>query len=159
SRRESTRRGRAGLQSGPRRDPATMRGAVLLGERQVAVRDYPDPQPGPDEVVLAMKASGVCGSDLRPYRDARRDRERTFISGHEPCGVVAAVGDHVGAWSPGARVMMHHYVGCGWCKYCRVGYSQLCLTGHKTYGFNAHGGNADYLLAPASTLVPLPDAL
>jgi threonine dehydrogenase-like Zn-dependent dehydrogenase len=144
-----------------------MRGVVLLGERQVELREFPDPAPGPDEVVLEMKASGICGSDLRPYREARRDREGgprgpaqgALISGHEPCGVIAAVGPHVSGWQPGDRVMMHHYAGCGRCKYCRVGYSQLCLVGHKTYGYTAHGGNADYMVAPASTMVRLPDEL
>jgi threonine dehydrogenase-like Zn-dependent dehydrogenase len=139
-----------------------MRGVVLLGERQVEVRDFPDPVPGPDDVVVEMKASGICGSDLRPYRDTRRERdpERVVISGHEPCGVIAATGTQVAGWSPGDRVMMHHYAGCGRCKYCRVGYSQLCLSGrHKTYGFSANGGNADFLLAPASTMVRLPEEL
>jgi threonine dehydrogenase-like Zn-dependent dehydrogenase len=131
----------------------------LLGERQVALREFPGPAPGPDDVVLAMKASGLCGSDLRPYRGPRREADRAFISGHEPCGVVAEAGRNVADWRPGDRVIMHHYVGCGQCKYCRVGYSQLCLVSHKTYGANAHGGNADYLLAPARTLVRLPDEL
>src|SRR5688500_12472483 len=112
-----------------------MQGVVFLGERLVAVKDFPDPTPGPDEVVLEMKASGICGSDLRPYRDSRREPERELISGHEPCGVVAALGEHVTGWRTGDRVIMHHYAGCGRCKYCRVGYSQLCLVGHKTYGF------------------------
>ncbi|HEX2185157.1 MAG TPA: zinc-binding dehydrogenase [Chloroflexota bacterium] len=137
-----------------------MRGVLLVGERRVAMREFPDPVPGPDDVVVAIKASGICGSDLRPYRDARRDPERTCISGHEPCGVIAMVGSQVSHWRPGDRVIMHHYTGCGWCKYCRVGYTQLCLSGHhKTYGFNAHGANADFMLAPASTMVPLPEAL
>ncbi len=133
-----------------------MRGVVFLGERQVVLQDFPDPAPGADEVVLEMRASGICGSDLRPYRESRRDSERALISGHEPCGVVSAVGEHVTGWRVGERVIMHHYAVCGQCKYCRVGYAQLCLVGHKTYGFNAHGGNADFLLAPASTLVKLP---
>jgi threonine dehydrogenase-like Zn-dependent dehydrogenase len=136
-----------------------MRGFVLLGERQTEMRDFPDPQPGPHDVVLEMKASGICGSDLRPYRGTRRPDAQVFISGHEPCGVVAAVGEAVTNWRAGDRVMMHHYEGCGECKYCRVGYSQLCLVSHKTYGSNAHGGNAKYLLAPARTMVRLPDAL
>jgi threonine dehydrogenase-like Zn-dependent dehydrogenase len=59
----------------------------------------------------------------------------------------------------GQRVMSHHYSGCGRCKHCRVGYAQMCLHGHKTYGFSDHGGNAPYILVPASTLVPLPDEL
>lgn len=136
-----------------------MRGVLLLGERHVSLREFPDPVPGPHDVVLEMKASGICGSDLRPYRGPRRDAERTYISGHEPAGIVAAVGDAVTGWRPGDRVMMHHYTGCGKCKYCRVGYSQLCLDNHKTYGANAHGSNAQYLLAPAATLVNLPPGL
>jgi threonine dehydrogenase-like Zn-dependent dehydrogenase len=138
-----------------------MRGVVFLGDSQVEVRDFRDPEPGPDDVVVAMRASGICGSDLRPYRETRRERdpERLVVSGHEPCGVIAATGAHVSGWRPGDRVMMHHYTGCGACKYCRVGYTQLCLAGHKTYGFTANGGNADYLLAPAGTMVGLPDAL
>jgi threonine dehydrogenase-like Zn-dependent dehydrogenase len=131
----------------------------LLGERNVALRDFPDPTPGPHDVVVEMKASGMCGSDLRPYRGARQDPERAVISGHEPCGVVAETGSAVTDWRRGDRVMMHHYAGCGQCKYCRIGYSQLCLVDHKTYGFNAHGGNAPFLLAPASTMVRLTDDL
>jgi threonine dehydrogenase-like Zn-dependent dehydrogenase len=136
-----------------------MRGFVLLGERQTQMGTYPDPKPGPHDVVLEMKASGICGSDLRPYRGPRRDPAKAFVSGHEPCGVVAAVGEAVTDWREGDRVMMHHYAGCGQCKFCRVGYSQLCLVDHKTYGSNAHGGSADYLLAPARTMVHLPDEL
>ncbi|HET7767412.1 MAG TPA: zinc-binding dehydrogenase [Chloroflexota bacterium] len=136
-----------------------MRGVVLLGERNVALRDFPDPTPGAHDVVVEIKASGMCGSDLRPYRAPKQDPERAVISGHEPCGVIAETGSAVTDWKPGDRVMMHHYAGCGQCKYCRIGYAQLCLVDHKTYGFNAHGGNAPYLLAPASTMVRLTEAL
>ena len=72
---------------------------------------------------------------------------------------MAETGRAVVDWRPGDRVMMHHYAGCGQCKYCRIGYSQLCLVDHKTYGFNAHGGNAPYLLAPTGTMVRLNDDL
>jgi threonine dehydrogenase-like Zn-dependent dehydrogenase len=59
----------------------------------------------------------------------------------------------------GQRVMVHHYRGCGVCKHCRVGYTQMCIHGAEVMGFSAHGGNAPYLLAPASAMVPLPDEL
>jgi threonine dehydrogenase-like Zn-dependent dehydrogenase len=55
--------------------------------------------------------------------------------------------------------MVHHYSGCGACKYCRIGYEQLCLEHHVIYGFGTNGGNAEYLVVPARTLVPLPDEL
>jgi threonine dehydrogenase-like Zn-dependent dehydrogenase len=133
-----------------------MRGLLFVGNRQVELREFPDPVPGPGEVVVRIRSSGLCGSDLRPYR---MDGAQATIGGHEPCGEVAALGPGVVGAAIGDRVMVHHYSGCGTCKYCRVGYDQLCIHGHKTYGFGAHGGNAEYVLVPARTLVPLPDEL
>ena len=138
-----------------------MRGIVFLGEQEVELRDFPDPQPAPREVVVAIKASGMCGSDLPPYR-APRDAFRNIIRGHEPCGDIASHGTAVSDEEApiGRRVMVHHYSGCGECKYCRVGYSQLCLRGHLVYGANAHGGHADYILVRphCSSRSPTPSA-
>jgi len=141
-----------------------MRGVVFLGDRKLALQDFPDPTPGEGEVVLAIKASGMCGSDLRHYRAAAPSppgSRRPVIAGHEPCGVVAAVGAGVPAdFAPvGARVMNHHYKGCGRCKHCRVGWSQLCRGGTTVYGITGHGGHAPFMKVPASTLVALPDGL
>ena len=134
-----------------------MRGLVFLGDRQVELRDFPDPKPGPGEVVVAIRASGMCGSDLRPYQ---RGQSR-FVTGHEPCGVVAERGAGVSdVQAPiGARVMVHHYWGCGVCKHCRIGYTQMCVKGSRVMGASADGANAEYVLAPAGSLVPLPDEL
>jgi threonine dehydrogenase-like Zn-dependent dehydrogenase len=147
-----------------------MRGAVFLGNRKLEVRNFPDPTPGPGEVVIQMKASGLCGSDLKFYRsppgEAQKalglgDQAEPFIAGHEPCGVVAARGPGVSEREApiGQRVMDHHYAGCGVCKHCRVGWSQLCKAGITVYGVTANGGHAEYLKVPARTLVPLPDEL
>ncbi|TAK26029.1 MAG: iditol 2-dehydrogenase [Chloroflexota bacterium] len=139
-----------------------MKGVVLPGNRAVEFRQFVDPVPGPGEVVIAMKASGLCGSDLRPYRGPAGSRpEPLCVSGHEPCGVVAEIGPGVRNRNAriGARVMIHHYSGCGVCKHCLVGYTQMCLEHHVVYGFNGHGGNAPLMAIPAGTLVPLPDQL
>jgi threonine dehydrogenase-like Zn-dependent dehydrogenase len=140
-----------------------MRGVVFLGNRKLTLQDFPDPTPGEGEVVLAIKASGMCGSDLRHYRAASAGPGTggPFIAGHEPCGIVAAVGAGVPAdFAPvGARVMNHHYKGCGRCKHCRVGWSQLCRAGTTVYGITGHGGHAPFMKVPASTLVSLPDNL
>lgn len=134
-----------------------MRGVVFTGNRGVALRSFQDPTPGPGEAVVRMRASGLCGSDLTPYRAAEA---RDNISGHEPVGEVAALGAGVDWLRVGDRVINHHYSGCGVCDYCRIGYEQLCVRGdHKVYGFNTHGGNADYLRVPARTLLPLDEAL
>jgi threonine dehydrogenase-like Zn-dependent dehydrogenase len=147
-----------------------VRGAVFLGDRKVELRTFPDPAPGPGEVVIQMKASGMCGSDLKFYRSPPGEAQKAlglgnlkepFIGGHEPCGVVVARGPGVGERDApiGQRVMDHHYAGCGVCKHCRVGWSQLCRAGITVYGVTAHGGHADYLKVPARTLVPLPEEL
>jgi threonine dehydrogenase-like Zn-dependent dehydrogenase len=147
-----------------------MRGAVFLGDRKVELRTFPDPTPGPGEVVIEMKASGMCGSDLKFYRSPPGEAQKSlgfsadadpFIGGHEPCGVVAARGPGVSEKEApiGQRVMDHHYAGCGVCKHCRVGWSQLCKAGITVYGVTAHGGHAQYLKVPARTLVPLPEEL
>lgn len=133
-----------------------MRGVVFLGDRRLEIRHFPDPKPGPGQVLVKMRASGICGSDLHPYRGPRA---QTTAGGHEPCGEVAALGPGVDGPKPGDRAMIHHYSGCGTCKYCRIGYEQLCVHGHATYGFGTNGGNADYLVVPARCLIPLPDEL
>jgi threonine dehydrogenase-like Zn-dependent dehydrogenase len=148
-----------------------MKGVVFLGDRRLGLMDFPDPTPGPDEVVLEIKASGMCGSDLRFYRaSSSRDGAQSLglggdgnpvIAGHEPCGIVAARGSAVPeALAPvGARVMCHHYSGCGICPSCRAGWAQLCADGIVVYGITGHGAHSPYMKVPAKTLVPLPDAL
>ena len=146
-----------------------MHGVVFLGERKLELREFPDPTPGPGEVVIAIKASGMCGSDLHQYRAAGNAAKALglgggsgpVIGGHEPCGVVAAVGPGVSETEArvGQRVMNHHYWGCGQCKHCRVGWSQLCRKGIVVYGMTGHGAHAPFMKVPARTLVELPDEL
>src|ERR1700754_3271812 len=147
-----------------------MLGVVFLGDRKLALREFPDPTPGPRDVVLEIKASGMCGSDLHVYRASFKPGDTTsgfargaepVIAGHEPCGVVVAVGTGVTEKDTriGARVMDHHYTGCETCKHCRSGWAQMCLKGATVFGANANGAHAKYMKAPVHTLVPLPDAL
>jgi threonine dehydrogenase-like Zn-dependent dehydrogenase len=146
----------------------TVRGVTFLGGRKLQLMEFADPTPGPTDVVLAIKASGMCGSDLRFYRASGETGSLGLgkvsgpvIAGHEPCGVVAAIGSAVDPRSArvGARVMVHHYTGCGTCAHCRTGWSQMCVEGSTVYGVTGHGAHAPYMKVPASTLVALPDAL
>ena len=130
--------------------------------------DFPDPSPGPDDVVLEIKASGMCGSDLHFYRAAQGPEslglsgdDGPVIAGHEPCGVIVARGGNVpeGIAPLGSRVMCHHYRGCGVCATCRSGWQQLCREGIAVYGVTAHGAHAPYMKAAADTMVPLPESL
>jgi threonine dehydrogenase-like Zn-dependent dehydrogenase len=147
-----------------------MRGVVFTGDRQLELMEFPDPIPGDGEVVIEMKASGMCGSDLHQYRRPKSGgasgglpvSAEPVIGGHEPCGIVAAIGPGVPAARAriGQRVMVHHYKGCTVCNHCRSGWSQLCQEEPVlVYGNNAHGGHAKYLKVPAFTLVPLPDEM
>lgn len=142
-----------------------MKGLVFVGDRKLAFLDVEDPTPDAGEVVVEIRASGICGSDLHPYRaphDPGVAMESRFIGGHEPAGVVVAVGPgvprHVA--KPGDRVMVHHYHGCSTCPHCRTGWPQLCApVTRTTYSANAHGAHAPYMKVAASTLVALDDAL
>jgi D-arabinose 1-dehydrogenase-like Zn-dependent alcohol dehydrogenase len=150
-----------------------MRGIVFRGDCTVELANFPDPTPGPGEVVLEMKASGMCGSDLHFYRRPHNAEAVPVIAGHEPCGVVVAAGPgvanshaHIGTrvTNPhayiGARVMVHHYHGCTDCEHCRSGWPQMCRTVPVTvYGTDAHGAHAPYMKVPADTLVPLDERL
>ena len=142
-----------------------MKGIVFLGDRTLELQNFDDPTPGPGEVVLEIKASGMCGSDLHFYR--AKDGPATFglvtdgpkIGGHEPCGIVAAVGAGVDTLAVGDRVMNHHYSGCGSCVDCRAGWQQLCSDGFVVYGATANGAHAPYMAAKADTMVALPEPL
>ncbi len=145
-----------------------MRGVTFPGDRKIEFVDVPDPTPGPGEVVLEIKASGMCGSDLKFYRVVGGASALGLggsggpvIAGHEPCGIVAAVGPGVTEREAriGQRVMDHHYKGCGVCGHCRTGWSQLCRDGITVYGATGHGAHAPYMKVPARTLVTLPDTL
>ena len=112
-----------------------MRGVVFPGDRLVSYVDVPDPTPGPLDVIVEMKASGMCGTDLQNYRRPRDQAPympsligRPPIADHEPAGIVCAVGTAVPPAQArvGERVMVHHYQGCTTCDHCRSGWQQLC---------------------------------
>jgi len=137
-----------------------MKGVVFTGNRKLELRDFPDPEPNEDDVVIEIKASGMCGSDLHVYR-SDGDLVGKVIAGHEPCGVVLERGKAVPERlaRDGARIMVHHYDGCRTCSNCMSGWTQLCDEGSVVYGLSGHGAHARYMKVPARTLVGLPDAL
>ncbi|MGQ9456374.1 MAG: alcohol dehydrogenase catalytic domain-containing protein [Armatimonadota bacterium] len=118
-----------------------MRGVVLLGDGKLEVREFPDPVPGPGEVVVRVKTAAICGSDIHMYHAPNgRGVGRDVIAGHEPAGIVESVGDGVTSVKPGDRVSVYHYIGCGKCKNCLMGFWQWCL---QTKGLGAHINGAD----------------
>lgn len=147
-----------------------MRGMVFTGDSQIGYVEVADPVPGPGEVVLEIKASGMCGSDLNMYRAPPGTKRHPkvplsadpIIAGHEPCGVVVAVGSGVNPHEAqvGQRAMVHHYWGCSVCQHCRAGWAQMCSKETPViYGISGHGAHAPYMKVPARTLVTLPEEL
>lgn len=143
----------------------TMQGVVLPGERRLEMRSFPIPQPEHGQVVIRMKASSLCGSDLRAiYRPREQgvgpEAYQGVIAGHEPCGIIERVGPGVKRFKAGDRVVVYHIGGCGLCHECRTGWMISCEgAGRGAYGWQRNGGHADFLLADESVLVALPDEL
>jgi threonine dehydrogenase-like Zn-dependent dehydrogenase len=142
----------------------TLRGVVLPGDSIVepVVRDVPEP--GHGQVLLAMKASSICGSDIRAiYREHLGHGPEAYqgvIAGHEPCGQVVAVGPGCRRLAEGDRVVVYHISGCGVCEQCRSGYLIGCTSpARAAYGWQRDGGHAEYLLAEESTCLAMPDSL
>lgn len=141
-----------------------MIGAYLPGGRRVDLREAVDPRPGPGQVVVAMRASTICGSDLRAiYREHLGEGPEAYqgvVGGHEPAGQVAEVGAGVDRIRVGDRVVVYHISGCGQCDDCRRGYQISCTSPHRAaHGWQRDGGHADYLLAEERDLLILPDSL
>ena len=138
-----------------------LRGVILPGQERVELREFDRPDPGYGQVLVKMKASGLCGSDLRAiyheHTGSGAERYQNVIAGHEPSGQVEAVGPGVGGFEPGDRVVVYHILGCGRCEECAKGFMIGCSSQERSaYGWQRDGGHADYLLAEARTLLHLP---
>ena len=143
----------------------TMLGAYLPGGSRVELRHVAVPEPGYGEVLIRMKASTICGSDIRAiYREHLGKGPEGYqgvIAGHEPCGVIAKTGPGYRRFREGDRVIVYHISGCGLCNDCRRGYMISCTstTYRRAYGWQRDGGMSPYLLAEEKDLVHLPDEL
>lgn len=136
-----------------------MKGLVFLGDRKAEVRDFPEPEAGPGEVVVRMKASGLCGTDLHLYRQTAAERpDVDRIVGHEPSGIVESVGHGVSTVRVGERVSVYHYRGCGHCTQCLGGNIMWCPD-RRGYGGPIGGSHADFILTDARNCLPLSDEL
>lgn len=130
-----------------------MKAAYVTGPMLIELRDVPTPQVPDDGLLLAVRACGVCGSDLRRWREGPDRDAAPLISGHEIAGVVEAVGRQVTGYAVGDRLAVAPDVHCGQCWYCERGMYNLCehlrLVG-ITPGLD--GGLAEYLVLPAAVL-------
>jgi threonine dehydrogenase-like Zn-dependent dehydrogenase len=142
-----------------------MNGALLPGNSTVVVKEFTVPVPGHGEVLLRMKASTICGSDIRciyhEHLGKGPEGYQGVIAGHEPCGQIVKIGPGCRRYGPGDRVIVYHISGCGICNDCRRGYMISCTSEsfRRAYGWQRDGGMAEYLIAEEKDLLHLPDSL
>jgi threonine dehydrogenase-like Zn-dependent dehydrogenase len=143
---------------------ATMKGVRLPGDSTVEHATVPVPEPGPGQVLLRMRASSICGSDIRAiYREHLGHGAEAYqgvVAGHEPCGEVVALGPGTRRLEVGDRVVVYHIAGCGMCDECRRGYAVGCHSPFRAaHGWQRDGGHADFLLAEEASCLALPEPL
>lgn len=141
-----------------------MKAAYLPGNSTVVFKEVEIPEPGHGEVLIKMKSSTICGSDIRAiYREHLGKGPEGYqdkICGHEPCGQIVKAGPGLRRFKEGDRVVVYHISGCGVCNDCRRGYMISCTSHYRrAYGWQRDGGMAEYLLAEEKDLVLLPDSL
>jgi 2-desacetyl-2-hydroxyethyl bacteriochlorophyllide A dehydrogenase len=137
-----------------------MKTAVFYGGPDIRVEEIPDPRPGPGEVLVRVRAAGICGSDLHGYREPRADLRYPLRSGHELSGEVAALGRDVVGLVVGQRVAIEpmHLVGCGRCVPCRRGDYHICPGRGVRDGKRLHSsGFSELDVVVADNAFPLPD--
>lgn len=136
-----------------------MRAIVLTRPRQIdVVDDWPEPRPAPDEVVVAIRAVGLCGSDLGVYDGDRATPRLPWIMGHEGGGEIVAVGEGVLDREVGQRVVIEPNYCCLACLACRSGVTSAC-TERGIVGMNMLGLLAEWVAIPARFAWPVPPAV
>jgi threonine dehydrogenase-like Zn-dependent dehydrogenase len=143
----------------------SMQAAFLPGNRKVELRTLPVPHPGQGEVLLRVKASTICGSDIRciyhEHLGRGPERYQGVIAGHEPSGQIVEVGPGCRRFRLADRVIVYHISGCGVCNDCRRGYMISCTNEkyRRAYGWQRDGGMAGYMIAEEKDLIALPNEL
>jgi propanol-preferring alcohol dehydrogenase len=121
------------------------------------IEKIPIPELDPEDVLVDVKACGICGSDIHiVYEGVTPTAYSPITLGHEPSGVIASIGSEVKGWKVGERVTINPFLTCGKCINCISGNSQICLS-RRVVGIHAEGGLAEFLKVPAKNLIRLPE--
>jgi threonine dehydrogenase-like Zn-dependent dehydrogenase len=136
--------------------PKTMKAAVLHKPEHLSLEEVPVPEITDHEVMIQVKACGVCGSDILALHGGHPRATYPRILGHEFSGVICRVGKEVKKIRPGMRVTATMEIQCGKCWACRHGHLNHCQAG-SSVGFSVDGGMAEYMKVPASHVLELPD--
>lgn len=140
-----------------------MKALLLSRSNQLDYVDVPEPEIAPDEVLVEVRACGICGSDVHGLDGSTGRRRPPVIMGHEAAGVIARAGASVKGWAPGDRVTFDSTIWCGACPACRSGRINLCgnrrVLGVSCDEYRQHGAFAGYVAVPQHILYRLPERL
>ena len=128
-------------------------------DEPLRIEEVPVPEVREDEVLVRMRAAGLCGSDVHiVFEGVTPTGFRPITLGHEPAGVIARTGARVMGWEEGDRVSVTSVLFCGSCRNCVTGHTEVCLS-RKLVGIHVDGALAEYLAVPAKNLIRLPEAV
>lgn len=126
-----------------------------FSQKGVSLQEAPQPEFSPYEVLIRVRAVGICGSDIRIFNEVKPGRKKIII-GHELTGEIAELGEKVHGFKKGDRVATAICIGCAICRYCRKGYFNLCDK-LEEIGVTIDGGMAEYVSVPARNVHRIPD--
>jgi L-iditol 2-dehydrogenase len=135
-----------------------MKGLVYTAPRRLEMLELADPVPKNGEVLVRVRAAGVCGSDLHGFLGRSKKRVPPLVLGHEFCGEVAANQAGLSGIAPGDAVAVYPIISCGTCEYCASEREHLC-SARRVYGLDLHGGLAEYVAVPRRCLFPIPASM
>src|SRR5688500_8720691 len=140
-----------------------MKALLLKKYMELELTDMPQPELGANDVLVRVRACGICGSDVHGLDGSTGRRIPPIVMGHEAAGVITEVGRGVKAWKPGDRVTFDSTVSCGRWRFCRRGEINLCdnrqVLGVSCGDYRRHGAFAEYVSVPENILYRLPDSL
>ena len=137
-----------------------MNALLLTAPSRLELVDFPVPQPADDEVLIRVRACGICGSDIHGWDGSTGRRLPPLIMGHEAAGEVVSVGRETAGWHAGDRVTFDSTISCGHCSFCQVGQVNLCearrVVGVSPPEYKQHGAFAEFIALPHRILYRLP---
>lgn len=135
-----------------------MKALVYEGPWQMPLRQLDEPKPAPDEMVIEVRAVGICGSDVHGFKGTTGRRKPPIVMGHEFSGVVSSVGEEVSRFQLGDRVVAQPLVSCGECANCRVGLRNICYN-RSGLGMNMNGAYAEQVRVREEMVYALPPGM
>ena len=134
-----------------------MKAAKYEGKEKLSIVDIPKPTPKDNEVLVKVRYTGICGSDLESYKTGLYPFP--VVMGHEIIGVIEELGQNVKKWKIGDRITYNGGISCGECPSCKRGYVNICYDEFQELGIYHDGGFAEYVVIPEKNILVVPDSI